>query len=88
MKFSRQNFLISLFDFQKKKKNSWKRNKKPVLMVCKAVRIAHLDFEAVASVASAVTAVHSGARAAQWPGVASSKAGGVGVRGVRGGARW
>ena len=33
-------------------------------MVCKAVRIAHLDFEAVASVASAVTAVHSGARAA------------------------
>ena len=31
-------------------------------MVCKAVRIAHLDFEAVASVASAVTAVHSGAR--------------------------
>ena len=31
-------------------------------MVCKAVRIAHLDFEAVASVASVVTAVHSGAR--------------------------
>ena len=33
-------------------------------MVCKAVRIAHLDFEAVASVASAVTAVHSGVSAA------------------------
>ena len=31
-------------------------------MVCKAVHIAHLDFEAVASVASAVTVVHSGAR--------------------------
>ena len=34
-------------------------------MVCKAVHIAHLDFEAVASVASVasvVTVVHSGAR--------------------------
>ena len=31
-------------------------------MVCKAVRIAHLDFEAVASVASVVTSVHSCAR--------------------------
>ena len=56
-------------------------------MVCKAVHIAHLDFEAVASVASAVTAVHSGApkRPSDRAGVASSETGGVGVRGR---ARW